>query len=348
MHCGIGDYTARLAQSLGKRKDVIVAVLTDTAAGPAFEDVELFPIVRTWGLGETSTVLGFLRMWRPDIVHVQYPSHSYRKIQWILPTIAWLANGPVVQTWHEIYSLRNWPIVLNAALPGGLVAVRPKYKEKLPVWYRWLIRNKEFRFIQSASSIPTIQLTEDERAAIRSGAGANGCGLIVYFGFAYPAKEIEVIFRVADPVRHRLVLICDLSPGDAYHARILSLAEQADWAGKVTVTGFLPPVEAGRLLAAADAVILPFRDGGGEWNTSIHGAAAQGTFVLTNSLEKRGYDIDANIYYAFPGNVPEMKTALQQHAGRRNRGPSEAQGTEWDAIASAHVELYRSLLCEKR
>lgn len=344
MPCGIGDYTARLAQSLGKRKDVTVSVLTDTAAGSAFECVDLFPLVRGWGVRETSTVLGLMRKWRPDIVHAQYPSHSYRKIQWILPTMAWLANGPVVQTWHEYYSPRNWPSVLNAALPGGLVAVRPNYMEKMPGWYRWLNRHKEFRYIPNAASIPAVSLTEAERNDIHVRLGAPENGLIIYFGFAYPAKEIEVLFEIADPGRHRLVLICDLSAGDAYQASILDLAHRDDWAGKVSVTGYLPPTEAATLLAAADAVVLPFRNGGGEWNSSIHGAAEQGTFVLTNSYEKQGYDEIANIYYALPGDVPNMRDALRQHAGRRGQEPSTARGENWDTIASAHVELYRSLL----
>ncbi|MBE0606167.1 MAG: hypothetical protein IH610_07780 [Deltaproteobacteria bacterium] len=347
MQCGIGDYTARLAQSLGKRKDVTVAVLTDTAAGSAFEGIDLFPIVRTWGFREIPVVLGLMSKWRPDIVHVQYPSHSYRKIQWILPTIAWLANGPVVQTWHEYYSPRNWPSVLNAALPGGLVAVRPYYMEKMPVWYRWLNRHKEFRYIPNASSLPAVSLTKSDRNIIHTRLGASENGMIVYFGFAYPAKEIELLFEIADPQHHRLVLICDLSTADAYQASILACSNRNDWAGKVTITGFLPPVEAANLLAAADAVILPFRDGGGEWNSSIHSAAVQGTFVLTNSREKQGYDEEANIYYAVPSDVPSMRKALLQYAGRRRQDSSAVHGTNWDSIASAHKELYQSLLGTK-
>lgn len=347
MKCGIGDYTAMLAQSLGKRKDVGVAVMTDHGGagdGSAFENVELFPIAQTWGLGDTSTVLRLIRKWRPDITHVQYPSHSYRKIQWVLPTIARIANGPVVQTWHEYYSPRNWPSVLNAVLPGGLVAVRPHYMEKMPGWYRWLNRHKEFRYIPNAASIPAVSLTETERNVFHARLGAPEKGLIVYFGFAYPAKEIEVLFEILDPRHHHLVLICDLNAGDAYHALILALANKEEWAGKVTVTGFLPPVEAARYLAAADAAVLPFRDGGGEWNSSIHSTAAQGTFILSNSLEKQGYDEDANIYYTLPGDVPHMKRALQEFAGRRRKGLFNVHGTSWDTIASAHLELYQRLL----
>lgn len=344
MQCGIGDYTAKLAQSLGKRKDATVAVLTDIAAGSAIEGVELFPIIRTWELREASTILELIRKWRPDIVHVQYPSHFYRKIQWILPSMAWIANGPVVQTWHEYYSPRNWPSILNAALPGGLVVVRPNYREKMPGWYRWLIRRKKFRFIPNASSIPAVRLTEYERAAIRSKLGAHGGGLIAYFGFASPAKGIETIFEIADPQHHRLVLICDLSSADTYQASILALANRGDWSGKTLVTGFLPPEEAGRLLAAADAAVFPFRDGGGEWNSSIHGAAAQGTFVLTTSRERRGYDAGKNIHYAMPWDLEEMRQALREHMGKRNPAAVETPTSGWDSIADSHVELYRVLL----
>jgi len=345
MPCGVGDYTAQLAKTLGRRGDVTAAVLTDVAAeGSEAEGVELFPVVRTWGIAEAPSIVKRIRRWSPDVVHIQYPTHYYRGIQWVLPALARIANGPVVQTWHEYYSSRSWPGILNAALAGGLVVVRPNYREKMPRWYRWLIRRKEFRFIPNASSIPAVRLTEDERTAMRTKVGAHGRELIVYFGFASPAKGIESLFEIADPQRHRIVLVCDLSAADAYQASILALANRGDWAGKVVVTGFLPPGEAGRLLAAADAAVFPFRDGGGEWNSSIHGAAAQGTFVLTTSRERRGYDAGKNIHFARPGDLGEMRQALREHMGKRNLAPGETPSEGWNSIAESHVELYRALL----
>jgi glycosyltransferase involved in cell wall biosynthesis len=324
---------------------VAVAVLTGiAAAGTSEEGVELFPEVRTWKLAEASTIVGRIRRWQPDVVHIQYPTHYYGEIQWILPAFARLVNGPVVQTWHEYYSPRNWPSVLNAALPGGLVVVRPYYLERMPAWYRWLTRSKEFRFIPNASSIPLVRMTDEDRAIVRSELGARGSGLIVYFGFPSPAKGIELLFGIADPERHRLVLICDLSVEEGYQASILALARRGDWAGKVTVTGFLPPEKVGRLLAAADAAVFPFRDGGGEWNSSIHGATAQGTFVLTTSLDRRGYDPGENIYYAVPGNLVEMRQALREHFGRRSPKQADTPFARCDSIADSHLELYRTLL----
>ncbi len=345
IRCGVGDYTAALARAFGRRGDVTVAVLTSSGAVGAGEDrIELFPEMRTWKIADWPSILRRIRQWRPDLVHVQYPTHYYGEIQWVLPALARLVNGPVVQTWHEYYSSRHWPNVLNAALPGGLVVVRPQYRERMPRWYRWLIRSKEFRFIPNASSIPLIRLTTEERAATRSEVGARVDGLIVYFGFASPAKGIESLFEIADPQHHRLVLICDLSAEDTYQESILALAGRGDWAGKVTVTGFLPPEQAGRVLAAADAAVFPFLDGGGEWNSSIHGAAAQGTFVLSTSLDRHGYDDMKNIYYAVPGDIGEMRQALRKHLGRRRPPQADSPEAEWDSIAEAHLELYRTLL----
>jgi glycosyltransferase involved in cell wall biosynthesis len=345
MRCGVGDYTAGLARAFGRRGDVAVAVLTSSgAAGAREERVQLFPEVRTWKIADGPSILRRIRQWRPDIVHVQFPTHYYGEIQWVLPALARLVNGPVVQTWHEYYSSRNWPSALNAALPGGLVVVRPHYRERMPRWYRWLIRHKEFRFIPNASSIPLIRLTGEERAAVRSEVGTHVGDLIVYFGFASPAKGIESLFEIADPQRHHLVLICDLSTDDTYQASILDLASRGDWAGRVTITGFLPPEQAGRLLATADAAVFPFLDGGGEWNSSIHGAAAQGTFVLATSLDRRGYDAVKNIYYAVPGDIGEMRQALREYLGRRRPPSADSPEAQWDTIAEAHLELYRTLL----
>lgn len=345
MPCGVGDYTAQLAKALGRRGDVTVAVLTSISAGEVTEGcVELFPVVRTWEIAEAPSIVGRIRRWRPDVVHIQYPTHYYRGIQWVLPMLAWIINGPVVQTWHEYYSSRSWPSILNAALPGGLVVVRPNYREKMPRWYRWLIRRKEFRFIPNASSIPAVRLTEDERTAIRSKMDAHGRELIAFFGFASPAKGIESLFEIADPQLHRIALICDLSAADAYQASILALANRSDWAGKVVVTGFLPSEEVSRLLAAADAAVFPFKDGGGEWNSSIHGVAAQGTFVLTTSLERRGYDPGKNIHYVMPGDLEEMRQALREHMGLKTHVPAETPSAGWNSIIDSHMEMYRVLL----
>src|SRR4029077_4119146 len=123
---------------------------------------------------------------------------------------------------------------------------------------------------------------------------------------------------------------------------ILDQAECEPWAGRVTITGYLPAEEAGRILAAADAVLLPFRDGGGMWNTSIRAAISQGTFVLTTSREQQGYNSIDNAYYARPDDVADMRNALHKYIGTRNDTTSIGLHRNWDSIAQAHVALYHT------
>ncbi len=87
--------------------------------------------------------------------------------------------------------------------------------------------------------------------------------LVVYFGFAYPAKGIEQLFQIADPAHDHLILICDLNPADPYHQEIQAQLTNTKWAASASNPGFLPADEAARLLAAADTVVLPFGRGEG-------------------------------------------------------------------------------------
>jgi glycosyltransferase involved in cell wall biosynthesis len=347
MKCGVGDYTAKLANALNRRDDTSIAVLTDTAASPIPPDFdfEVFPIVDGWRMTNASRIARMVQGWRPDIVHIQYPTqgygHSY--LPWLLPTLFSLANIPIVQTWHEYHMERGRRNLLNAILGGGLIAVRPNYRETMSNWYRWIIRRKRFGFIPSASAIPRIQLSQAERLATRSEFAAAPSRVVVNFGFAYPAKRLEQLFEILDPSHDHLVLICDLNPDDEYHRVILDRVNQKPWSGNVTITGFLPADSVGRILAAADAVVLPFRDGGGIWNTSIHAAITQGAFVLTTSRELRGYDAAANIYYAQPDDVADMQFALRTYGGRSRNATDEGPAFEWEAIAESHRAFYASV-----
>jgi glycosyltransferase involved in cell wall biosynthesis len=351
MKCGVGDYTAQLAKAIVRCENMSVAVLTDAAATPIPSDFEfeVFPLAHSWRMADIAPIASMVRRWRPDIVDIQYPTQGYGSgyFPWLLPALFRIANIPVVQTWHEYHpetmGRRN---LLNAMLGGGLIAVRPDYKRMMSALYRWLIRRKQFRFIPGASAIPTIRLSDAERSALRLRVTSTSNRLVVFFGFAHAAKRIELLFEIADPERDRLALICDLNSADAYQESILKSINRAPWAGKANVTGFLPSDEVARILAAADAVVLPFQNGGGLWNTSIRAATAQGTFVLTTSCERHGYDSSENVYYARPEDVPEMREALRTFIGNRNSETVKDPCSEWDSIASEHVSLFKAVAAE--
>ena len=106
-------------------------------------------------------------------------------------------------------------------------------------------------------------------------------------------------------------------------------------------SGFLSRQGAADLLAAADAVILPYVEGGGDWNTAIHSARTQGTFVITTDIKPRGYESNLNMYTASPLDINSMRIALDQFAGYRNQ--SHSPTVYWHQIALSHLNFYRQI-----
>ena len=186
MRCGVGTYTACLAEALGKLQDTKIAILTGVhgAAGPDL-NFEMFPIVYEWKLSALSNIIKTIRCWKPDVVHIQYPTQGYGDtwFPWFLPIILLLMNVAIVQTWHEDFPMARWHNLPNAIVPGGLIVVRPNYIASMPAWSRWLIKNKYFNFIPNTSPIPKIKLSDAERSFLHQRFTSLANALVVFFGF---------------------------------------------------------------------------------------------------------------------------------------------------------------------
>jgi glycosyltransferase involved in cell wall biosynthesis len=352
MHCGVGDYVGRLAPALSTHCGAQVSVLTSSSVGPttSTREVGVLAALQTWSRSAVGYFDDTIRKTTPDIVHIQFPTQGYDS--WSgLGVIAFSSRFrwrvPVVATLHEFlpkttYRADRWIHAL-ALIANRIVVVRPNYYSTIPWPLRLLIPRRKLQLIANSTVVPAVDLSETERRSIQAELGCGSAKLVAFFGFSYPHKGVDLLFRIADPAKHHLLLIGELSPQDPYHSRLLGLAESAEWKGRVTITGFIDATKAGRLLAAADAAVFPFREGGGIWNSSLHAASSQGTFTLTTSLDKSGYDPRANIYYARPGVVDEMRQALQDYQG--TRGQREATADDpWRDIAVSHMKLYESLL----
>ena len=149
-----------------------------------------------------------------------------------------------------------------------------------------------------------------------------------------PHKRVELLFEIADPATDQIVIVGEMIHKGDYLNEIKRRATVESWLEKVTFTGFLPNTDVAALLTIADAVILPFRNGGGEWNTSIHGAVLNGAFVITTSLTQNGYDKKRNVYFAKVDDVQEMRSALDTYAGVNRQYDADIDRDEWQHIAS--------------
>lgn len=344
--CGVGDFTAALAGALAPLPGNRVAIL----AGPGMEDevpiadYELLRPVRSWRLGSLPKLWRALRAWRPDVVHLQFPTHNLGSgwVASLVPMLAWAAGALPVRTWHEPFTRRNASrFLLQSAAPGPAIVVHPDYEARLWPPLRRLLRRRRVVLIRGASAIPRSRLSAAQVERLRSRMLGGASRLIAFFGFLHPLKGVERVFDIARPDTDKLVIAGETGIDRDYSARIAALAEADAWRGRATLTGFLPPTESADLLAAADVVVLPFTEGSGAWNSSIHAAVLQGTPVVTTSRERTGWDGDLAVYRAVPDDVADMARAVDRFcAGPRPRPPVGEQD-EWARVAREHMQVYR-------
>ena len=343
--CGVGEYSSHLAKALTEGRSSRVGILTTSSRGPAEtteSGIEVFRRIPDWTLSSLPPALRFIADDQPDCVHIQYPTQGYDgPLAMVLPVFLRLQHIPVVQTWHEHYSecaALGWPNLLAC---DALIHVQPDLPRRLPRWVRIALGNTPVRFIRNASTIPVDRVDRNEVSRLKREISPDR-PLVCFFGFANPNKGVERLFGIADPAAHHLVLLCDLDDTNPYQSGILRMARERPWAGHVTVTGFLPAERVAAHLAAADAVVFPFLNGAGEWNTSLQAAASTGAFTLATTRDpaRYGYDAAANLFYCGCDALSEMRDALGRYVGRR---VAPRTGSPWNDIASAHEDVYRSV-----
>ncbi|MBU1754434.1 hypothetical protein KKG56_11400 [bacterium] len=348
MKCGVGDYTALLIKKISSFTNIKVGLITNIIDQHLNEDYnfEIFPIVKNWNMLDIFDIQKTIKSWNPDLVHIQYPAKGYGKKIAVnfLPMMLQLKKIPVIQTWHEPFSWKGcFRYLPNIFAHGPVIVVEQNYIDLIPFWFRWVVKFKQLQFIPVASNILPVVIDMIELTALRSKFDGLTHNIIAYFGFASPAKGIEYIFQIADPVLDRIVLICELSSSNSYHRCILNIINQEPWLGKVFVTGFLNAKDVGSILSSADVVIFPFVKGVNQRNTSFLAAKVQGSFILTTSKNQYGYNIEENVYYSRPKDIMDMKKSLRLYSGKHIL-PQLDHSYNWDYIADKHLSIYRNLL----
>jgi len=345
--CGVGDYTQKLAEVLAAKSDLEVAVLAKRGSMRSQDpNLEIIADVEQWGLPELLKIVRNVRAWSPDLVHIQYPAQGFfhRRLPLFLPLIFRLLGFDVVETWHEPPP-RSRKALFYFILPllgaTGLVFVRPAYLDFFSPRIRgWLNRLPNI-FIQNAAAVPVSKLDLSEKLMLRN-AYLGGCTrLLVFFGFINRNKGLHYLFDIARRGVDKIVIAGKVGD-EAYVKELREIVKTRGLDAVVSFAGYLGPEDAADLLAVADAVVLPFIDGGGSWNTSIHSATAQGTFVITTGLDGLGFDSERNMYVVRPGDISTMRDAVNRFAGRK--AGHNAAGSGWQRIANSHADFYRLCL----
>lgn len=348
IHCGIGDYTHSLIKNLSKKNIYNLAVVTDIKADidQSIDNIKVYSKMNNWKFSDLNRLIKILNDFKPDLIHIQHAPGTYHGgfLPYCLPAILFFRKLKIINTMHEGYTIRNiFKLFLLTTFSKEFISVRPNFRSNIHLLFRFLYSKKLFKFIPNASPFEDFKIVNYEISE-KNKYLSNQKRLIVYFGFMFPHKGVDIIFEVADPNRDKILIIGPFDIKNRYHKKIYTESTSKKWLNKVDILGFVEKNEVAKILTLADAILLPIRSGSGIWNSSLHTAKLFRSFVLTTSLEKKGYHSDENTFYSNPDEVKEMKDALEKYSGKKNKNYPK---NIWDDIISDHIKAYEKILLKK-
>lgn len=347
VQCGIGNYTrtlARAVRDLGVSATIVSGLSAQDRVTPPGGSHER-PIVDSWSLSAVPRIRRELLRLSPDVVHLQFPGRGFARslAPNVLPWALRSGRGPhVVTTLHEFgtaSALGKARILFGAWRSECVIVPDDATLRELRATLARLPLAPPVVVIPIASDVPVADSADRagsrERFRIPEGVLAIG-----WFGLLSRDKGADLLARALPRVAAQraviLVLIGDLGDLPERRSLIDALRERVP----VVETGVLSPGDTARALASVDVVALPYAAGVSERRSSYLAAAAQGAFVVTTSAQRRGYAPDVNTAFVPIGNEAALSTALVDPKPRALPVPPAAA---WDAIARAHVDLYRDL-----
>lgn len=373
MQGGIADYTAHLARHL-RGVGVAPAVLISRKypGGPAeVEGVPVYPVLSGWGGRCWREIPRFLQTHPTDILHIQYQAAAFDLAGWVngLPWYLRLRKSPVkiVTTFHDLRipylfpkaGPLRWQAILALARYSHVVICTNAEDAAVLRGYPWGNHVVE---IPLGNNVAVNPPTGYNRQAWRQKLGlAENSLALAYFGFLNESKGGEdLIAALARLVEHgvdaRLLLVGgevgDSDPRNAdYARRVRRLIEERGLASRIIVTGYVDLSEVSAHLLAADAAVLPYRDGVSFRRTTLLAVLAHGLPVITTFPRVAVPDVadGETMLLAAPQDVGGLADAvlrLTADPALRNRlaenGAQLAARFSWDQIAEKTLQVFKT------
>ncbi|GAA2750502.1 glycosyltransferase family 4 protein [Amnibacterium kyonggiense] len=374
-HDGVGDYVARLAAGLRSRGAAVRILHVGAPSGTAGAR----RVGRVWGPTALLRAAGASR--GADVVHVQFAPSMYRFRPWIGALPLATRGRAVVTTLHE-YGWWRWERLLPAAVWERLESARIADRETalLVPGSRAVVTTNaghgsvlQERFAGGPlrTTIPIGANVEvdaeldraDARDRVRTELGIPAAATVVaFFGFVHPVKGLrylaEALAQLSAEGRevHAIAIggVESLAlPGaeaTAFEAELRGQIAAAGAAERLHLTGFAAPREVSRLLAAADAGVLPFTHGVTPKSGSLLTLLAHGLPTVVTAGEGTAPDlVDGDRVVV----VDRVRDGAALAAGIRRvidrpelaaeiaaRGRAWSEEHDWSVIADRHLELY--------
>jgi len=323
MACGIGDYTAKLAEAL-------------TASGV---NVNVYAADIDWCLLKAKQLATKISAAKPDIVHIQYPGTGYgHKLG---PQALSLLLKPCVVTLHEISQVQLlrrvslYPFAFGAERMIFTSDFEKNYSVKFA---SWLANRSSVIPIGSFISIPTEPCEKD-------------LDDIVSFGLIRPNKGIEQVIALAALIKAQCLPLNIRIIGsiDPKRPQYLDELQSASRSLPITWDIGLSEPQVANVLARSRIAYMPFPDGASERRSSLLAVALNGVATISTRGAFTTNELAESL--AFADTPAQALLAIKQLLEKpeqldflAQRAREYGQKRSWPHIASQHVDLYQKMI----
>jgi glycosyltransferase involved in cell wall biosynthesis len=365
LHCGVGDYTFCLCKELKKYNLALSVITTKSPHVKSLEGVRIIQLIESWNFLSLFSLLGFFRKNQADIVHIQYPTQSYKHkaminifpifLKIFLPKIFLIVTIHDIKTAHIFNKLRAIPFLIFS---DKIILTVIEEKEYLA---------KKFPFLQSklevipvGSNIEPLKFSIEERKKIRQKLGVKEDEtLLSNFGYILSKKELEDLLCSTkslneEGLKVKLIFISDFSPQtNKYHRQLKDLVSSLNLDSLIIWTGYCLQEEVSKYLQSSDICVQLYGDGVSFRRTSFLAALCHGLPIVT-SIDKElpdGLNDTENILAVSQGDVKQLTDAIKKiitsEELRRKlcaNAKELSRSFSYESIAKKHFMLYQNLL----
>jgi glycosyltransferase involved in cell wall biosynthesis len=368
---GLGDYTRRLAEALvglGHELHVITRHVAGEPTNAVCAGVHVHRLVTAWNWETRRRIEGFNRLFRPDVLNLQYQAAAYQ----MHPAINLLPGAlakriPTVVTFHDLRvpylfpkaGFLRWKAIITMA-KGASACIATNVEDRDTLTREGV---RSVFLIPIGSNIIPAPLDGFEPAAwMRARGIADDTILIGYFGFLNESKGAETLLRALSLLRARGLNVGLLHIGGqtgdsdptnkAYAAQLAHLADELGVRAHVYSTGFLDEREVSEAFAACACVALPYRDGASFRRGTLMAALAHGCAIVTTTPRVALSELadGINVLLVPPDHPDALGDAIARLIGDpslRARLQAGARALsrlfEWDSIAARTADLFSAL-----
>lgn len=368
-HCGIATYSAELVDAL-RHEGSEVHIICHPDGGASGEK-NVYPIIDTTHHGWDGAVYDVVKTLQPDVVHIQHEFGLYNTSGdnasgLFRPLFRWKTEGKVsvVLTYHSVYAELNYIIssymdVMQQLADAGIVHAV----------YQWAYLHTNLgRIVDNVFVIPhgaSIRAPLP-KAGAKEALGLKGKKVLGMLGWFTPTKGFHHVLSMWDNLSKQLgpdtvlLLAGDARTGDPnqieYKNRLLDLAENSAAKQNIKmVLGSFTPLEYERILAAFDAMVMPYTFASQSGNLAH--SFSLGVPVVVSGLEGLKAEVEASGagIAVPPGNNTDLKRAIMNIMGDddlRNEYSERAlnyvrTAIGWNITAQKHLRLYEKVIRDK-